>query len=107
MSIMQSEELRGVAFQIILESGDARKMIHEAFDLMRETLFLEAGAKLDVAKDVIIRAHDSQSGLLQKYASGINFEIDILMVHAQDHLMTTMMLNEIAIEMLYLYKKIG
>jgi len=107
MGKIQPEELQGVAFQIILESGDGRGMIHQAFTLMREAKFAEADAKLEMAKDTIIKAHGTHADLLQKYASGINFDIDILMVHAQDHLMTTLMLKEIAIEMLHLYKKVG
>lgn len=107
MSKIQTEKLQGVAFQMILESGDARGMIHEAFALMREAKFVEAEAKFDIAQDAIIRAHGSQTDLLQKYASGINFNVEILMVHAQDHLMTTMTLKEVAMEMLHLYKKVG
>ena len=107
MSRIQPEELQGVAFQMILESGDARRMIHEAFALMRQAKFSEVEAKLEMAHDAIIKAHGSQADLLQKYASGVNFDVDILMVHAQDHLMTTMTLKEVANEMLYLYKKVG
>ena len=107
MSKIQPEELQGVAFQIILESGDARSLIHEAFALMREGKFSHAEAKLEIAKDAMIKAHGSQTDLLQKYASGVNFNVDILMVHAQDHLMTSMTLKEIAVEMLHLYQKIG
>ena len=32
--------------------------------------------------------------------------MEIIMVHAQDHLMTTMTLREVALEMLSLYRKI-
>lgn len=33
--------------------------------------------------------------------------MEIIMVHAQDHLMTTMTLREVALEMLHLYRKVG
>ena len=39
-------------------------------------------------------------------ASGVEIKIEIIMVHAQDHLMTTMTLLEVAKEMLALYKKV-
>ena len=45
--------------------------------------------------------------LLQKYASGESINMEIIMVHAQDHLMTTMTLKEVASEMLHLYKKVN
>jgi len=107
MSKIQPEALRGVAFQIILESGDARSVIHEAFILMRESKFSEAEAKLELAKDAIIKAHSAQADLLQKYASGINFDTDILIIHAQDHLMASQTLKEVALEMLYLHRKVA
>ncbi|MCL2559840.1 MAG: PTS cellobiose transporter subunit IIA [Turicibacter sp.] len=107
MSKLNPEEVQGVAFQIILESGDARTIVHEAFGLMREGKLDEAEVKLEEANEAIVRAHGSQTDLLQKFAGGASFEIDILMVHSQDHLMTTMTLREVAIEMLHLYSKVG
>lgn len=106
-SKLNSEQAQGVAFQIILESGDARTIVHEAFGLMRQSKFEQADAKLSKANEAIVRAHSSQTDLLQKFASGTSFDLDILMVHAQDHLMTTMTLREVALEMLHLYKKVG
>lgn len=104
---LNPEEVQSVAFQIILESGDARTIVHQAFGLMRASKFEEADAKLLEANEAIVRAHGSQTSLLQQFASGAAFEIDILMVHSQDHLMTTMTLREVALEMLHLYKKVG
>jgi len=107
MSEMNSEQIQTVAFQIILESGDARTNVHEAFGFMREGEFEQANEQLDVANEAIIRAHGSQTELLQNFANGQTFDMDILMVHSQDHLMTTMTLREVAIEMLHLYKKVN
>ena len=76
---MNIEELQVAAFEIILHSGTARATVHEAFAAMR---------------------------LGQDYASGVEIKIEIIMVHAQDHLMTTMTLREVAVEMLKLYKKL-
>ena len=46
---MNKENLLVVSFDIILHSGNARTMLHEAFELMREGEFLEAEKKLDDA----------------------------------------------------------
>ena len=100
---MNTEELQVAAFEIILNSGNARSIVHEAFDAMREKNYILAEQKLQEANDELLKAHQAQTDLLQEYASGT--EIKIIMVHAQDHLMTTMTLREVAIEMLELYKK--
>ena len=103
---MNTEELQVAAFDIILNSGNARSIVHEAFDAMREKNYILAEQKLQEANDELLKAHQAQTDLLQEYASGTEIKIEIIMVHAQDHLMTTMTLREVAIEMLELYKKV-
>ena len=103
---MNQEELQVVAFEIILHRGSARTSVHEAFADMREGHYNEAAEKLEVANADLLEAHHAQTNLLQEYASGTDIKIKIIMVHAQDHLMTTMTLREVALEMLNLYRKI-
>ncbi|QLB50458.1 PTS cellobiose transporter subunit IIA [Streptococcus sanguinis] len=103
---MNEEELQVAAFEIILHSGTARTEIHEAFDLMRGNHFSQAEEKLEIANVELVEAHHAQTKLLQDYASGVEIKIEIIMVHAQDHLMTTMTLLEVAKEMLELHKKV-
>lgn len=104
---MNEEELQVAAFEIILHSGTARTEIHGAFALMRENQISQAEEKLETANVELVEAHHAQTKLLQDYASGVEIKIEIIMVHAQDHLMTTMTLLEVAKEMLELHKKIG
>lgn len=103
---MNQEELQVAAFEIILHSGTARTHIHEGFAAMREGRFAEAEEKLEVANEEILSAHHAQTQLLQDYASGVEIKMEIIMVHAQDHLMTTMTLLEVAREMLVLHQKV-
>lgn len=103
---MNQEELQVAAFEIILHSGSARTVVHEAFADMREGRYDEAAEKLEAANADLLEAHHAQTKLLQDYASGIEIKIEIIMVHAQDHLMTTMTLREVALEMLNLYRKV-
>lgn len=106
-NFMDTEELQVAAFEIILNSGNARTLVHEAFDAMRTGSYELAEQKLEDANGEMLKAHQAQTELLQKYASGVEIKIEIIMVHAQDHLMTTMTLREVALEMLELYKKVN
>lgn len=101
---MTKDDLQVVAFEIILHSGDARSIVHEGFQLMREGKYDEAEIKMEEANKKLLEAHKSQTSLLQSYASGEEVVMEVIMVHAQDHLMTTMTLREMAIEMLAMYK---
>lgn len=102
---MTSEELQLTAFDIILHSGHAQTLIHETFGLMRGGEFEKADAQLESANEEILLAHKAQTKLLKDYAGGKKIEMEIIMVHAQDHLMTTMTLLTVAKEMEYLYKQ--
>ena len=103
---MNTEELQMAAFGIILSSGNARTIVHEAFAAMRKGKYEKAEQLLEDANADMLEAHHAQTTLLQEYASGTEIKIEIIMVHAQDHLMTTMTLREVAIEMLALYRKV-
>lgn len=102
---MEKEKLDLIAFEIIAHSGDGRTLIHEAFALMRNGEYDKAKEKLDEAQQTINKAHQAQTELLYAYANDESVKIEIIMVHAQDHMMTTMTLREVALEMLYLYEK--
>lgn len=103
---MTKDDLQVVAFEIILHSGDARTIVHEGIDLMNQGKFEEAEKKMEDANNELLEAHKSQTKLLQDYANGDEIIMEVIMVHAQDHLMTTMTLREMAIEFLKMYKQI-
>ena len=104
---MNSEELQVAAFEIILNSGNARSIVHEAFDAMREGNYALAEEKLKESNDELLKAHQSQTHLLQEYAGGKEVNVEIIMVHAQDHLMTAITFIDLAKEVVAVYKKMA
>ena len=102
---MNPEELQVAAFEIILNSGNARTMVHEAFDAMREGNYELAEQKLQESNDELLKAHQAQTNLLQEYAGGKEIKIEIIMVHAQDHLMTSILCRELATELVEIYRR--
>ena len=75
---MNQEELQVAAFEIILNSGNARATVHEAFSEMREGHYAEAEEKLELANTELVEAHRAQTKLLQDYASGIEMKMEII-----------------------------
>lgn len=104
---MDSQGIQGIAFQIILHSGDDRTLLHEAMTAMRKEDFDLADEKMHAAHAALIEAHKSQTNLLTEYANGTKIEMEVILVHAQDHLMTTTTLEETAIELEYVHKKLS
>lgn len=97
-------DLEMAAMTIISYSGDARTQAFRSLALAREGKNDEAKELLNNAKEVSIKAHKAQTELLIEEANGGKLDINILLIHAQDHLMTSMLALELIQEMLYLYE---
>lgn len=99
---MENEQ---VAFSIILHAGDARSHALEALKYAREHKFTEAQESIAQAKTQLIAAHQIQTELLQAEARGENQKINLLLIHAQDHLMTAILAKDLIEEMILMFKK--
>jgi cellobiose PTS system EIIA component len=104
---MTKEELYNLSFQLILHSGNARSLAMEAMYTAKEKNFTTAFEKLSEAEGEFIHAHRFQTQLIQAEAGGEQFELPIILVHAQDHLMTAMTLKDLAREIVELRQEIN
>ncbi len=95
------------SFQIITYAGNARSTAMEALVLSREGKFDEALLKYEEAKQDFTKAHQAQTDLLIKNASGTQLIPDILLVHAQDHFIAALVCLELCQEITRLYKRIS
>lgn len=84
----EQNALLTAAMQIILHAGNARNEAEEALKEAKNFNFLEAEARLQKAEEFITLAHKSQTDIIQKEASGYEYEPSLLFAHAQDTLMT-------------------
>lgn len=91
-------------FQIISASGDSRGLAFEALRLARQGKFTEADAKMKEAKERSIAAHDEQTSLITKEINGEGVDTSLLMVHAQDHLMSSLLARDLIEEMIGMLK---
>ncbi|MFF3022196.1 PTS lactose/cellobiose transporter subunit IIA [Gottfriedia sp. NPDC057948] len=96
-----------IAFQLILHSGNAKSLLMEAMYKARDGEFEEARRKVNEANAELRLAHHSQTSLIQSEAGGQQYKINILLVHAQDHLMNTLTTRDLVEEIIYLHEKIS
>ncbi len=106
MSNTTLEEIQQLSFMIILHAGNARSAAMEAISLAKEFDFAAARDKIEEADQEFALAHGEQTKLLQNEASGEKNEVSVILVHAQDHLMTAMTVKDLANEMIDMYEKI-
>ncbi|MFS0781110.1 PTS lactose/cellobiose transporter subunit IIA [Bacillus sp. 1P06AnD] len=96
-----------IIMNIILHSGNARSLAMEAIKEAKEGNFELAEKHIEEATQALGQAHRSQTDLIQGEARGEKSEISILLIHAQDHLMTAMSVKDLAAEMVELYKRVA
>lgn len=93
-----------VAFEIIANAGDAKSLAFEALEAAKAGNFDEADELLKKSNEAAVKAHHVQTDLLCREANGEKAEVDILLVHSQDHLMTSMLAVELIKELITLYR---
>lgn len=95
------------SFRLIAQAGDARAEAMQAIKAAREGRFEEAEKLLRSAEEKNAKAHDIQFDLIQQESSGEPVDVNIILVHAQDHLTMAMAARDMAEEMLELYKRLS
>ena len=93
-----------VSMAIIANSGDARSFAFCALEEAKTGNFEEAENLLKQSEASATLAHKAQTDLLFAEANGNKQDINVLLVHSQDHLMTSMLATELIKEIILLYK---
>ncbi|MFC5364711.1 PTS lactose/cellobiose transporter subunit IIA [Peribacillus frigoritolerans] len=57
------------------------------------------------AEHEFVAAHKIQTALIQQEVNGEKFDIPMLLIHAHDHMMTSMTTKDLAKEIVELHKK--
>lgn len=101
------ENMETIIMNLIVDAGSARSCAMDAMRLAKEGKIADAEKSLEEANEELSKAHHTQTDLIQRAAKGEQIEINLFLVHAQDHIMTSMLAKEMAAEIVELYKKLG
>ncbi|MEG2198299.1 MAG: PTS lactose/cellobiose transporter subunit IIA [Malacoplasma sp.] len=102
---MTKKEITMIGFELVALAGEARSYLLSALNFAKENKFDEIEDLFKQAEELIIECHKKQTEMLQKEAQGDYSEVTLIMVHGQDHLMTTILLKELVGHIVDLYKK--
>lgn len=94
-----------VSMTIIANSGDARSFAFSALEAAKTEKLDEAHELLKKAEKSANLAHKAQTELLFAEANGEKTPINVLLIHSQDHLMTSMLAIELIREIVLLYER--
>lgn len=98
------QEIGMIGFEIVAYAGDARSSLLEAIKCARRGEFDKIDALVRDAQENLNIAHAKQTEMLALEAQGKDLDIGFIMIHAQDHLMTTILLKDIVYDICEIYK---
>lgn len=106
MGEMSQEQLEAI-MGLIVNAGNAKSDAMEAIQAAKNGGFEEADEKLKAAEAALLEAHHAQTKLLTAEANGETLPITLLTIHSQDHLMTSITFNDLAKEVIDVYRRLG
>ncbi|MDR0248390.1 MAG: PTS lactose/cellobiose transporter subunit IIA [Oscillospiraceae bacterium] len=104
---MDRADMELLIMEMIVDAGSARSYAMQAIASAKDGSLNEALNYLEEANGELAKAHLTQTDLIHKVAGGETVEVDLFMVHAQNHLMTAMLARDMAYEFVDLYRKRG
>lgn len=99
-------DLKEKLIEIISLSGEVKRDFLQAVKYSKNGEAKKAKKLFKEADEKLIKAHLKQTDLIKREASGEKLESSLLLTHAQDHLMTAILLKEMAEEFMDIYKKL-
>ncbi len=94
------------SMMLITQSGNAKALVEEAFNLILKDDKEGAEAKLKEAGKAIGEAHNIQTKLMEEELNGKIIEKTILLMHAQDQFMTSITYRDMVKLIIELYQKV-
>lgn len=97
-----------IVMNLVCNGGDCRSRTMEAMAAAREGDFEKAEQLIKEGEQSMHNAHGFQTDLIQAEMGedAEKTEISLLMVHGQDHLMDAMVVHDMGLEIIELYKKL-
>lgn len=97
--------LEEAVMEIIVNAGQSRSLCFEALHAARQGNIDEAKSLLREADGYAQQAHKMQTKLIEQDAGEARQPMTLIMVHAQDHLMNSLLARELSEEIIHLYQR--
>ena len=102
----EKDQLQQKAFKIIAEAGSAKSLAILALQAAKQKQMKETEQKLAEARKYFNEAHHYHRDLIQKEAQGIDVQLSLIFMHAEDQLMSTETIIILVEEMIEMYQLI-
>ena len=100
-------DLEETVMGLIINAGMSRSLCFEALRQARTGQFAEADDLLRQAAEAANAAHAVQTRLIEADEGEGKIPVTLILVHAQDRLMTAMLARELVTELIELHRKLA
>ena len=100
------DEQEQTIINLIVNAGSARSSVIEAIQYAKAGDLEKAEESINAAKESVNEAHHAQTEMIQAEIRGEKAPLNLLMVHAQDHLMCALVVIDLAQEFVAIWQKI-
>ena len=97
-------ELEEISFQIISTVGASRSYYIEAIQAAKNSNFTLADEFMVQGEEAFVQGHKAHAKLIQAEANGKSIQMNLLLTHAEDQLMSAEAFGIIAREFIDIYK---
>jgi PTS system cellobiose-specific IIA component len=101
----EMDEVYGISFQIIVDAGDARVKALQAIKKANDAKFEEAEELLEEARESLKKAHASQTSLIYRETNGEKFDLNIILIHSQQHYTMAVTAIDMAEQAIFMNRK--
>ena len=96
--------LESTVMELIINAGEARSFAMQALRAAKQHNWEQVDVLLTQASQASKRAHDVQTMLIGLDEGCGKIPVNLIMAHAQDHIMTSMLAREMIEELIELHK---
>lgn len=101
------EEMERICFELICNVGDARSSFIESIHEAKKGDFEKARERMKSGQESFSKGHHVHADLISKEANGNTSMISLLLIHAEDQLMSAETFKILSEEFIELYERLS
>lgn len=102
-----TEEMEEICFKLIACAGGAKSNYVKAIQCAKKGEYQEAHEAIKEGDKCYFESHEIHGDLIQKEADGQSQTLSLLLIHAEDQMMSCEVFKNMAEELIFVYKKIN
>lgn len=98
--------LESTVMELIINAGESKSCAVQALSQAKQGDWSSASELLEQSTTAVKKAHEVQTDLIGQDEGEGKIPVNLVMVHAQDHIMTAMLARELINELLDVHKEL-